>query len=536
MSILPIATSILSLTYLAKGIKYILGIRQSIGFFSDSRLNYHPKKLYEKLEKDGPQIIILLPLLREQAVVKELLDYFLSIPYPRLKIQIILITTEKENKEKAKRRVKVKSLFNDLSRGKSLFEIKGKHLGLFPGNVLENIYFKFKKHPLSFQELKTYYNNYPTTFDLTKRIIAHLPESKRQQVYLIHYPKTKGVMAHQLNYGVRYIKKFMVRNEGSKVYVGVYNADSKPNKNTFMVLGKSALDVKTESGSFPEVFQQISAYCHNYFEYPNTFQGWFLKASSIVQTRWGLGSEIPMLIRQSSFWGKKRKKINLIEKIFEPPAYCVGHGMFVRLDILQKVGLFPTETLNEDLALGYYLTLNKIPIRPIPALENVENPDTISMLITQKASWFWGMIDYLDYYKYVRLKVKDNDKLRTLLTTTKGLMRDGLSWLLGSIILFIFLFMVLLSLQANLYIGLFAILSLIIYVALPSFYLVSLLPSIFKLSSGEDVKPQKLDRVLVPLFSYFYLLSASMGPWRTFIRKINSIVGEEVLEKNKTER
>ena len=47
----------------------------------------------------------------------------------------------------------------------------------------------------------------------------------------------------------------------------------------------------------------------------------------------------------------------------------------------------------------------------------------------------------------------------------------------------------------------------------------------------EDVKPQKVDRVLVPLFSYFYLLSASMGSWRTFIRKINSIFGEEVLEK-----
>lgn len=532
-----IAVTLLSIGYLKKGLCYLLGIHRSMKLLSEIRSKKEEKTILEEVNEQGPQIMVLLPLLREQTILKEMLNHFLKISYPNSKIKIFLITTERENKEKEENAYRVKKLYKDLHNGKTLEEIMENHLGLLPGEILKELLTDFKKNNLSLKDVKDFYNDYPTTIELAKKLILELPTDQQGLIEIVHYPYTKGEMAHQLNYCVNYIKEKFVKGNRKNFYISVYNADSKPNLDTFITLGHNALKEKERHGIFPEAFQQISAYCHNYQEYDNSLRGLLLKASSIIQTRWGLGKEIPMLIKQTKFWDKHPdKKLNLLEKIFEPPAYCVGHGMCIRLDTLLDVGLFPTEVLIEDLTLGYYLTLNKIAIRPIPTLENVENPDTISMLIKQKASWFWGMIGYPSCLKYVSQKVKNKDNLRTFLTTIKALKRDALAWLLGSIILLTFSILIVWTFQFNLYIALFASASLFTYIILPSLYLCILLPKVFILSSGEKIRISNTDIILVPVFSYFYLLIASIGPWKTFIKKIKTVIKNEEPQKFKTER
>jgi len=241
-----------------------------------------------------------------------------------------------------------------------------------------------------------------------------------------------------------------------------------------------------------------------------------------------------MLTKQSSFWIKNRnRKLKFWEKITEPPAYCVGHGMYVRLDIQRMVGWYPTETMNEDLSLGYYLILNKIPINPLPLLESVENPDSLSMLVTQKASWFWGMIDYFDYLPYTNNKVKDHDYLRSILMALKGLKRDALAWLFSSFgILLLLISLILL----NSWWKLIPLFSILIYAVIPSFLLVILLPEIFKLSFKKSIKTDFKEAIIVGLFSIIYLSISSIGPWKTLLNKIAVNIFKATPIKAKTER
>ena len=158
------------------------------------------------------------------------------------------------------------------------------------------------------------------------------------------------------------------------------------------------------------------------------------------------------------------------------------------------------------------------------------------MLIKQKASWFWGMIGYPSCLKYVSQKVKNKDNFRTFLTTMKALIRDAVAWLFGSITLLVFSILIFYTFQINLYIAIFASISLLTYIILPSLYLCILLPKIFLLSSGEKIKISLSDKILVPVFSYFYLLIASIGPLKTFTKKIETIIKKEEPQKCKTER
>ena len=527
-------TIFLSLYLSYRGIKYIINIYKTLAFIEKGTISLKS----DQRETKGPRLIILLPLLREQSIIQELADYFAKLNYSLDKLCIIFITTEKEIYEKSKNTKRLGKLALDLMPGKiNTQRILERYLGLLPRTQLQRL-IKRADSGLTIRqkELKLLYKEEKTTIDLAKNIVKTKNMQLDEQVFFhAHYPKKKGVMADQLNYVVKNLKSITKKNFNEKEsYIGVYNADSKPNPQTFLSLKKEAEDYRGKHSFYPEVFQQISAYTLNYQRYDKNFIGWLLKASAIVQTRWALGFEIPMLMRQSSFWIKNYgKKLKFLEKFREPSAYCVGHGMYVRLDTLRKVGWYPNETMNEDLPLGYYLLLQGKPINPLPVLENVENPDSLSMLIAQKASWFWGMIDYFDYLFYASKKIKNCDKFRATLMALRGLKRDALSWLFCSFGVFLLLISLFLFSGWWRLIPLFALL---LYVILPSFLLVILLPRISKLSSDQFIKTNLLEAVFVSLFSTIYLLISCVGPWKTLLNKFTVSFFKATPIKTKTER
>jgi Glycosyl transferase family group 2 len=78
---------------------------------------------------------------------------------------------------------------------------------------------------------------------------------------------------------------------------------------------------------------------------------------------------------------------------FRRSQICLGHNQFVRLDVLQAIGGFPTSGATEDSTLGYALGARGLVMAPLPLLELVDLPEAREKVIRQNARWYKGVLD-----------------------------------------------------------------------------------------------------------------------------------------------
>lgn len=436
-------------------------------------LNFYSVHAPTKLSDN--KIIVLIPLLNEQKELPNLLRYFYNFSSDK-RIQVYLVTTSKE-----------KANLKD-SQG----------------------------------------NDLPTTYQLAQRLLPkYNNKAGREYFCLVNYPYQTGVMAHQLNYAVDSLSNDV---DPENTFIVVYNADSQPNLRTFEMFDKVLLKNKSAN---PRVLQQVAIFFKNYQQYKNNVEGLILKASALIQTRWSLGYETNMIVSQSNFASKYRnKRMNIVTQLFEPISYCVGHGLFIRLDLLKHVGLFPQDTLNEDLPLGYYLSLYQEPIYLLPALEMGDNPVSVKGLIRQKSSWYWGMIDYFSYRKLVKNKIGNISKFRINLSTLKGLLRDAFAWAFMFPVLCILLFALIKAPS----LGLLILFGLFMYTILPSLLVLLMVPRLGREAGYEKITIDAWDYLLVPLFTVIYLGISSFGPYLTLLNLVKHKLTGSQKVKFKTER
>lgn len=309
-------------------IKFICCINLIISLYSFFTLIRVRKFLIEirKSNKDNIEliesnkIVIVIPVLREQNCIEETIDHFCKITK---NIPIIIVTTQKE-----------------------VYEYKNK-------NVI-------------------------TTQDIVKNKI--LPKYKN--VYWINYPKTKGYMANQLNYVIDNLEnlKLFKNIDYNNIYLALYNADSRPNKNTFSEIIK-----KVNNNNL--VIQQYS-YCFANYNSLNSV----LKGFSIYQSNFEF-------------------KTGLINTFFKSKylyTHVVGHGLIINLKLLKKLGNFNTKFWCEDVYMSMQLKFENLNITPILTLENIETPENLKSLIKQNSVWFNTTWKYKKIYNDIRKKEKFN--------------------------------------------------------------------------------------------------------------------------------
>ena len=198
------------------------------------------------------------------------------------------------------------------------------------------------------------------TYDILEQIVNRY-EMKNYCEVLV-YPSDNGVMAHQLNYALNQI--------GDDMIVGIYNVDSVININTINYVLQNQNLLKQG------VFQQYS-----YSEY----QGKGMIIDGIKwQNRWSLAYELPRTIKPSEFGIQKFN-------------YVIGHGLYFKKEILNKIGLFSEEQINEDNVLGYELACNNIKIYPIPFMEKIDFAINLRVYVKQQAVWFNGPLYAFNY-------------------------------------------------------------------------------------------------------------------------------------------
>lgn len=336
--------------------------------------NKKTKNILQRNEKKS-NILIVIPCLREQDIIIQTLSYFLGLTKHLDNVKLLIVTTQKEEFEKEINSYLKDQLIKDVKNNMQLQKLINKYNKILSTNEIKEI-LKYSKLENIEEIINKKIQNSKTTSVLIEEFVIqnHLEE----KVYHFHYPNNEGIMADQLNY---VLNNFEFKDE-KNYYFSVYNADSIPNKDTI----KEVLTTINENDN-PKVIQQYSVPISNWNELSNLMKGFSIYQSNF-ELRYGLiNSYFPNKLLYT---------------------YVVGHGMYIRVDILKQIGGFETKYWCEDIYMSYVLRNKDISIYPIKTLEIMQSPQYLSILTKQNSVWFKTSFECLKIFKDI---FKQNKKI-----------------------------------------------------------------------------------------------------------------------------
>jgi hypothetical protein len=313
-----------------------------------------------------PRVVLLLPMLREQTGVRDTCLRFAATVADRPEVEVVLITSRGEADD---RDAAVRELLASTAPGRTALD-RALLLAVAPG-VAAEVRAAVRDRDVDRARALLAAHRRPTTGEAAGPVVAELNAAAGRAAFRhIEVPAEAGTKVGKLNLAVAGIA---VDPDGRETYVGVYDADSDPDPR---VLDRVAAPTDRR----PAVYQQVSCYCRNLSTLAGG-RGVLALADALAQTRWALGFEYPLYTRYSR--AVRRRRIR-------PLAYCIGHGCFVSLSFLDRIGGFPTQSSTDDLALGYVASALGAEIAPVPALDYCEvAPDPVQS-VRQSRFWFSG--------------------------------------------------------------------------------------------------------------------------------------------------
>lgn len=451
--------------------------------------------------KSKIRIYILIPVLREQEVIKATFNNFAKL---NGNYKVIFITTNKEDREKAISFKALKNIKGKLLSTRSRHGFANASHGIFPRSLALSLYGK------KWSEIISAFKELPNTKTLLKSLVATSSEKVKSRVSIYNYPKTTGNMSDQLNFALRKLSK---TEDLQNTYVCMYNADSIVSKD-FPLYIKNFVNKNTKA----EVIQQSALFLSNFTELGNTISGSLLRAVALLQSRWTLAHEMPRIFNQ----------LNSTSEC----AHIVGHGLIIKLGVMEKTGYFPNNYVNEDLPFGYILKLSGYDIYSFPQLENAQSPTSIKSMFTQYTTWFYGAFHY-PKYMINAFRECPGKKIQAFVWAAKYSIRSIL-WL-GLSIIWLFLLTYPLF-TGNLILFLVSVLIFIIYAPFCFRVMEKELNKNGKKIFGENV----FRKIIITPETYFMSIPAylthSFGPIKASIETLKSLLFRSEIKKMKTER
>jgi cellulose synthase/poly-beta-1,6-N-acetylglucosamine synthase-like glycosyltransferase len=237
---------------------------------------------------------------------------------------------------------------------------------------------------------------------LCEQFIGDLPPYDAKRLAHLVMPGP-GRKAEQLNWALRPEALAQILEaaaaEPSRVFVGVFDADSVPDPDTLRWIAGEEL-----AGRRALAYQGVTLSLANWRALGIRGRICAIQQSSIF-TRVSLARLVSEVRRirlidrvtaripgRAGEWAR-----TALELGFRRSQICLGHHQFVRLDVLQALGGFPTGGATEDSTLGYMLGARGILIRPMPMIELTDLPETKEKIIRQNARWYQGVLDDVAY-------------------------------------------------------------------------------------------------------------------------------------------
>jgi hypothetical protein len=229
-----------------------------------------------------------------------------------------------------------------------------------------------------------------------RRFRLELPPWQQKMLSLAVLPDP-GRKAQQLNWALRpdVLRTVLGADyDPSRVYIGVSDADSIPDRNAPAWI---ADDVLRGGGAL--AYQGVTLSLKNFARLDHRGRVCAIQQSSIF-----IRVSIARLINEAKrvrWFAAFARRAPLLARVVRPvfdfcfrrSQICLGHNQFVRLDTLQGLGGFPTSGATEDSTLGYALGASGIVMRALPMLELNDMPETTEKMVRQNARWYKGVLD-----------------------------------------------------------------------------------------------------------------------------------------------
>ncbi|WP_187344233.1 hypothetical protein [Streptomyces sp. 3211.6] len=215
-----------------------------------------------------------------------------------------------------------------------------------------------------------------TTHALLEEALADEGDAAASLV-LLHCQEVYPYRAAQLDLAVEWAReRFSAAAETESLWIGVYNADSRPQPGTFEELRK-------EISSAPEVrlFQQLV----DYVVPDREGSGKVAAGNAVLQTWWTLSHYVSRNTKGRSgdtVWSRTS------------PYSTFGHGEFIRSDFLDFIGGFPRYAYADGLLLGWVARLAGEPIGLLMSRDIAEVPRTARDLVLQQTAWLRGLLNF----------------------------------------------------------------------------------------------------------------------------------------------
>jgi cellulose synthase/poly-beta-1,6-N-acetylglucosamine synthase-like glycosyltransferase len=244
-----------------------------------------------------------------------------------------------------------------------------------------------------------------STGELVRRLRDSLPPYQQKRLTHLAMPGI-GRKAQQLNWALRpeCLREILgADHDPTRVFVGVSDADSVPDPDTYRWIAHREL-----AGPGALAYQGLPLSLGNYDRLDIRGRICAIQQSSIfirvsVARLINEVKRIRLFEAAAASWPRLGRAARpVFEFCFRRSQICLGHNQFVRLDVMQAVGGFPTSGATEDSTLGYALGARGVLIEAIPMLELTDLPETTEKVIRQNARWYLGVLDDIPFLRAVR--------------------------------------------------------------------------------------------------------------------------------------
>ncbi|WP_327187927.1 hypothetical protein [Streptomyces sp. NBC_01334] len=356
---LNVVVPILVTGLLARAVWAALAVEASAQWLLSAAVRRRPAE-----DGEAPWLVVLLPMLREQAVAAQSIAAFTGLDYPTGRAAVAVITTEREHTTRAQHRRRLPELAAlptlTASRLRGLF-----HAARCPA-VADTVNTAPPDERLAV--LAERFDAEPSTADIVTALTTG-PTSGLPLVHL-HQPDVGGRKPGQLNFALDCLRDVLgplgwrEDAHAHDTFILVYDADAVPGAATLTAFADAAVAHQTRTGRVPALIQQQRLPLLIRRPFPRGMAGLLLAEEWVYQLRRSLGIELARV--RLHRWLTYSRLPEPVRMWLRPMVYAVGCGMAVHLPALRRLGGFPEPM--EDVCTGHRLSLLGADFAPSTAL------------------------------------------------------------------------------------------------------------------------------------------------------------------------